>query len=1191
MSAKNKIYRLIPIVTATAAAILFVLSFILEQKGDTAETIAQNAGKKVEERIEILEEHVNDLLSDPDQHSCLKDLPEDMVIYKYVNDSLVSWSNQFTLLNDDISSRLVFQRLTNLKSRLVSPLVNVTPDYSYMNLGPKWYVVRSIVGKNNEKIIAGIEINNSLIDNIRRNDNGVYRHLSIPGQYTVLPLNYSGGTPVTVNGTSMFKVLADSTATTPSDSTSGLKWLAAFLLVISAVTYLGQHRTIKAYMIASATITVVFITTYIWGINQGDDTELFSPNIYADGPLFFSLGALLLINAFITIISFCIYLMRNTFTDMLRRSGNPRKILFSIYSIVLSGSIIGIIVYTHTTLRSLLQNSNISLELYRQDIDLVSNISVYISYVGLLFCILFFLHMLASAIREFTGRRIHILSKKSLAIFALSASAYLSLTVGIHSINREQEKSVVWANRLAVERDLGLEIRLRATENDIANDPIISALSTLDGAEVMILNRISENFLSRIRQNYSLNLVILDDNNPGLVKYYTNILGAGVPIQDGSRFYFISDGLGSSRYVGMFIYYSQVKGLMRMFLEIEPTSNIENGGYNRILRQFSSPDGINIPSFYSYAKYSKGVLTSYKGNYPYPIISEKFEIEPDKQSEISRFDDFTHFIRRVSDSEIIVISRPQTSIVIFFTSLSYSFLILLGLMMIFFRGSRRNTKNNFFRTRINIILFISSSMILASMTIVSIVFVYKRHGEVSNNMMSSRISTIQALIERHAKNAQNYTELMAPGFKAAIEDISKTTKSDISLYTPDGKVFYSSRPEVFDKMILGNRIDREAFHNIIHQHQRFFINEERIAGFHYNVLYAPIINNNNDIIAIASVPYTGLNDDFQREAFIHAALLINIFLLLLIISLLFSTKEVNELFTPLMEMGKKMSNSDIHNLQPIVYKKEDEISSLVDAYNRMVKELADSTVRLAQAERDKAWSQMARQVAHEIKNPLTPIKLEIQRLIRLKNNGNPKWEERFDQVSAVVLEHIDILTETANEFSTFAKLYSEEPVLMDLDRTIKEQILIFDNKQNISIEYIGLENALVTAPRPQLIRVFVNLITNAIQAVEIKQKEMVESGESEFHGKVSIALRNGVKDGYYDIAVDDNGDGVKDENLEKLFTPNFTTKSGGTGLGLAICRNIIEKCEGSITYNKSFLLGGASFTVSLPKKKDTDAGV
>ena len=187
-----------------------------------------------------------------------------------------------------------------------------------------------------------------------------------------------------------------------------------------------------------------------------------------------------------------------------------------------------------------------------------------------------------------------------------------------------------------------------------------------------------------------------------------------------------------------------------------------------------------------------------------------------------------------------------------------------------------------------------------------------------------------------------------------------------------------------------------------------------------------------------------------------------------------------------------------------------------------------------------------------------------------------------------MLEHIDILTDTANEFSTFAKLYSEEPVLLDLDRILKDQLLIFDNKENIRISYLGMENAWVMAPKPQLIRVFVNLITNAIQAVEIRQRELEAEGEEMIQGNVVIYLRNSTKDGYYDVVVDDNGSGVKEENISRLFTPNFTTKSAGTGLGLAICRNIMEKCGGEISYKRSFALGGASFTVTIPKKEDDE---
>lgn len=1188
MSAKNRILRLVPAVSAAAALLLFVLSFIWERSDGITETIARNAGRRIENRIEILQKYVDRLIVDKEEHACLDDMPQDMVIYKYVNDSLVSWSNQFPVLNDDISNRLVFQRLTNLKSRIVSPLVDVTEEYSYMNIGPKWYIIKAVTGDNNDKVIAGLEIKNTLIDDTRRNENGVNHRLRIPGQYSVLPLNYSGGWTVKVNEVSMFKILTDSATAVSVNSTLPLKWLAALLMIFASLSYLHRRRSIRVCLVSILTITLVCSVCYVWGMGLTENTEIFSPNTYADSSVLFSLGALLLINIFISMVTLCIYMMRETFMVKINSHRDSRRIRLVLYCIgmLLCAGLIAI--YTHLTLRSLLTNSNITLDDFRSKADVVNTLAVYLSYLGLCFCILLCINMIQPAVRQLTGWRFDALSKSSLAAFALAASAYLTITVSYSSVQREHDKVMGWANRLAVERDLGLEIRLKAAENDIASDQVISSLSSLDGAEGLILSRISENFLVRIRQNCSLNLSLLTEDDPALSQYYTSLLKGGTPVYDGSRFFFVSDGLGNSRYIGMFLYYTKTKGLVRMFLEIEPNSNMDDGGYNRILGLFSSPAGVNVPKNYSYAKYADGRLTSYKGNYPYPTIADKFEGSRQQGSRIMRFDDYTHFINPVSGSEIIVISRPRTNVILFFASFSYTFLVMMGLLMLFGRKRRREAGRNFFRTRINAILFVSSTVILASMTVISIFFVYKRNEENSSNMLSSRITTIQALVERHARNAQNYVEMMTPGFRAAIEDISKTTKSDVSLYTPDGKVFYASRPDVFDKMILGNRIDREAYHNIRHLHQRFYINSEQVAGFSYQMLYAPIINGAGEIIAIASVPYTGGDHDFRREALMHAALLVNIFLLLLMISLLFSTREVNEMFAPLMEMGKKMSVSEIHNLQTINYKKEDEISSLVDAYNRMVKELADSTVRLAQAERDKAWSQMARQVAHEIKNPLTPIKLEIQRLIQLKTKGNPKWEERFDRVSEVVLEHIDILTETANEFSTFAKLYSEEPVLMDLDKTIKDQILIFDNKPNVRIEYVGLEDAMVSGPRPQLIRVFVNLITNAIQAVEIKQKEMMENHGQEYPGKIFIALRNGTTDGYYDIVVDDNGDGVKEENQSRLFTPNFTTKSGGTGLGLAICRNIVEKCDGTITYSRSFTLGGASFTVSLPKTKDTD---
>ena len=281
------------------------------------------------------------------------------------------------------------------------------------------------------------------------------------------------------------------------------------------------------------------------------------------------------------------------------------------------------------------------------------------------------------------------------------------------------------------------------------------------------------------------------------------------------------------------------------------------------------------------------------------------------------------------------------------------------------------------------------------------------------------------------------------------------------------------------------------------------------------------------------------------------------------------------MFEPIKQMRRKMTVTDVDHLEPLEYNQDDEITPLVQAYNRMVMDLRESSSRLAQAERDKAWTDMARRVAHDLKNPLTPIKLQLQMLMRMKASGNPLWEDRFDEVAQTVLYHVDLLADSADQFSTFAKMYDQKPERLDLDALVKQEVDLFDSRDDITLDYFGLPESWVLAPRPQLTRVVVNLITNAIQAVD-----ELPAGEK----RLVVSLRNAVEDGFYDIVVEDNGPGVSEDNQQRIFTPDFTTKTSGSGLGLAICKRIVDHCGGTISCTRSFALGGACFTVKYPKE-------
>jgi nitrogen fixation/metabolism regulation signal transduction histidine kinase len=416
---------------------------------------------------------------------------------------------------------------------------------------------------------------------------------------------------------------------------------------------------------------------------------------------------------------------------------------------------------------------------------------------------------------------------------------------------------------------------------------------------------------------------------------------------------------------------------------------------------------------------------------------------------------------------------------------------------------------------------------------------------------------------------------MTQEFSHEVEKISATTQSDISFFTPDGKLFNSTAPEVYERRMIGSRISPEAYYNICQRNQRFFINRAEIAGFKLWTLYAPVFNDKGELIAIINTPYTDRSLDFRREATSHAATIVNLFLLLLIGSLMVTSKVVNSMFAPLVVMGHKMKSADINHLEYIDYQRDDELTSLVDAYNRMVKDLSDSTRQLAQSERDYAWSQMARQVAHEIKNPLTPMKLNIQFLQMAWDEKNPDIDRKLRETTKSILEQIDILSNIATAFSDYAKLPKKNIETFNLKEVIVNTINLYDNNDNIKIDIIEENESdyVINSDKNNLSIVFGNILKNAIQAIGKKENGLIEFRITDNGGR-------------YRIEISDNGCGIGEEEKKKIFMPNFTTKSSGMGVGLSIVYDILETLGGNITF-ESEVGKGTTFFVEI--KKDTES--
>ena len=1160
MNKRKRISRWTATALAAAAGVVLVGSLLTGSRRANLEGAAEDLGQKIERRTAKLETYIQEALeTNPEAWEGLRTLPEDMVVYRYAEDTLQGWAHQFPIRSDDIRPRTLVQRLGDTRDNLTSPLADVSEHLSFMNLGPKWYLVKAVEG-DDCKVIAGLEIVNELQAG---SINGANRHFRLDSRYNIRPLSASVGEPVVIDGRPLMKLTAE-TMSEPYQPVSALTWLAVALLLAASLVILYTQQSRLWLLIALAIQLALLGWLYFYGHNLTQVSQFFSPLLYADGQILYSLGSLVLLNLALTLAVVDFYLVRKTLLKgILRR----KRWLRGVAAALIGLAIAAICVHIHYTFRSIQYNSNITLELYKVVLLSRHTTLVYLSYLTLSLTLPLLLQMLAPLVRSLFGIRYSAFSPAGRILYAVIVGAYFVTASATMGFRKEQQRVDVWSNRLAMDRDIGLEIQLRAAEGAIADDAVMGALSVLEGSEDLLRNRLVGNFLGRISQDYDI-AVMRAGADPSAAYLYLERIRDGKELGQGSHFIYNSLGSGRVSYTGVFTYYDRNYGASTILVTVESKHNREDRGYLSLLG-IADPGRVSLPPVYSWAKYVEKRLVQYKGAYPYPTVLEGVLLHPGHSEEKG----WTHFVNPVSEEEVVVLSRPATEpLYLVVEGIFFAIVVFLAVSALGWRR-RKASGRRYYQTRIGLVVYISLILTLVAMSVFSVWFVYRRSNADMEGIMTARINTLQSMLQEHLRMVRTPDDAVGADVRHAVETVGNNLKCDITLFDISGNLLMSTTPEVYDRMILGHRLDDQAFRDIIYGHKRFCIHPERVGRRRYYGLYAPLMNSEGRMVAIASSPFSDFTSDLETEAALHVTIIIVIFLLLLLTARFVTFEVVRRMFQPLQELRRKMTVSDVSSLEPLQYTQDDEITPLVEAYNRMVQSLGESSRRLAQAERDKAWTDMARRVAHDLKNPLTPIKLQLQMLMRMKASGNPAWQERFDEVAETILYHVDLLADSADQFSTFAKLYDQQNERLDLDALVRQEVDLFNAREDVQIDYFGLPDAWVSAPRPQMMRVVVNLLTNAIQAMEEQKGEK----------RLIVAVRNAVEDGFYDIAVEDNGPGVPEAQQEQIFTPDFTTKTSGSGLGLAICRRIVEHCGGTISYSRSFTLGGACFTVKYPK--------
>ena len=407
-------------------------------------------------------------------------------------------------------------------------------------------------------------------------------------------------------------------------------------------------------------------------------------------------------------------------------------------------------------------------------------------------------------------------------------------------------------------------------------------------------------------------------------------------------------------------------------------------------------------------------------------------------------------------------------------------------------------------------------------------------------------------------------------FENKIFELADIHNLDIIIYSLTGELVLSSNKTLVEKQIIPNKINAALIETLSEKKSGVKKNLTH-ADINYLNSYQYITDKSHNPIAIISIPYFQLNESYKKDLKVYLLALIPVYIFLFISANLLALVLSRQISGPMSRLSETMREAAImKKFMPLSWDSKDEIGQLVRQYNFMVKELEKSADILAQNEKESAWKEMAKQVAHEIKNPLTPMKLNVQLFERSLKTEGAIVKDKVKIFSESIIEQIDTLSDIASAFSDFAKMPMSKKERLDLSK-IAENTINFFNTANIVFEK-PTKPCYIYADKGQIIRILNNLLNNAVEAVPENKRPLIT---------VNMELINDcVK-----LSISDNGEGIPTALHKKIFNPSFTTKNSGTGLGLAIVKRIINDLNGSISF-KSSEGQGTTFYVSIPHLKE-----
>ncbi|SDI67450.1 ATP-binding protein [Mucilaginibacter sp. P25] len=686
------------------------------------------------------------------------------------------------------------------------------------------------------------------------------------------------------------------------------------------------------------------------------------------------------------------------------------------------------------------------------------------------------------------------------------------------------------------------------------------------------------------------------DKNYSLSVFKDLVLYSSFKVSD--YFYRENESFGYQNYFAILPVNTSNKQLGTIVIELKSKPLQLSGAFPELLIDGNiSPE--NDFKDYSYAFYSDNKLLSQRGTYVYSLDNREFKGDLKKYTEkttknrstawYESFTTYNHLIYRPSERNLIVVSREENSLYYAVTSLTFFLVVILIFSAVIITlkwswarikifniaedGLKINFRINFdkvlYKTRIQI------SMILA--VVVTLVLVgFITFLSISNQYYTQQEKMIRDKITRIASAFENglftqYVEHLNEESQVHFNELANTYATDLTLFDTNGVPLLTTQPKIYENGLVAKRMNARAFIFLSKLQKTEFVNDEKIGELSYKAAYAPVtLTASNKTVAYIQLPYFSNEADYRERISSLLNVMINVYAIVFIAIGLFAIIIARQITAPLNFIQQSLSKTIYGKKnEHIKWSRDDEIGALVKEYNKMISALENSAQRLAQSERESAWREMAKQVAHEIKNPLTPLKLGLQLLDKSWKDKDPRFDQKFERFSKSFVEQIESLSSIASEFSAFAKMPDTRIEQINIFDMLNQAVTIFKQMDNVQITYLQPESAfIINADRDQLLRCFNNLLKNAIEATPQDRKCIIDINYLVTSKNILLTIK-------------DNGNGIPEEMREKIFEPNFTTKSSGTGLGLAFIKNSIENANGKIWFETT-MGTGTTFYLSLP---------